>query len=43
MAGAPPQNPLMAAFSAGVVFALFQGGFYKVSREARGRVGSCGA
>lgn len=30
MPGAPTPNPLMAAFSAGVVFALFQGGFYKV-------------
>ena len=28
--GAPTPNPLMAAFSAGVVFALFQGGFYKL-------------
>jgi hypothetical protein len=31
MPGATPPNPLMAAFTAGVVFALFQGGFYKVS------------
>lgn len=31
MPPAAPQNPLMAAFSAGVVFALFQGGFYKAS------------
>lgn len=29
-AAAGQSNPLMAAFSAGVVFALFQGGFYKV-------------
>ncbi|KAL4854531.1 Chloroplastic import inner membrane translocase subunit HP30-2 [Chlorella vulgaris] len=29
MPGATPPNPLMAAFTAGVVFALFQGGFYK--------------
>lgn len=28
--GAPPPNPLMAAFSAGVVFALFNGAFYKL-------------
>ncbi|KAL4446661.1 hypothetical protein ABPG77_007905, partial [Micractinium sp. CCAP 211/92] len=28
--GAPPPNPLMAAFSAGVVFALFNGAFIKL-------------
>ena len=28
--GAAAPNPLMAAFSAGVVFALFQGAFFKV-------------
>lgn len=30
MPGAGAPNPLMGAFSAGVVFALFQGGFYKL-------------
>ena len=30
MPGAGTPNPLMGAFSAGVVFALFQGGFYKL-------------
>lgn len=29
-AAAGQTNPLMAAFSSGVIFALFQGGFYKV-------------
>lgn len=28
--GSGSANPLMAAFSTGVVFALFQGAFYKV-------------
>lgn len=36
MAGAPPPNPLMAAFSAGVIFALFQGGFYKLGEKFGG-------
>lgn len=31
--GAPPPNPLMAAFSAGVVFALFNGAFYKARQS----------
>jgi hypothetical protein len=32
----------MAAFSAGVIFALFQGGFYKVSPRLRCWVGVLG-
>ena len=33
---AVPSNPLMSAFSAGVVFALFQGGFYKLGEKFGG-------
>lgn len=32
--GTGSANPLMAAFSTGVVFALFQGAFFKVRRHA---------
>ena len=39
MPGAPVPNPLMGAFSAGVVFALFQGAFYKVRSSPGGAWG----
>lgn len=34
--GTPAPNPLMGAFSAGVVFALFQGAFYKLGETFSG-------
>lgn len=39
MPGAPTPNPLMSAFTAGVVFAIFQGAFYKLGEVWTARKG----